>query len=124
MDSIAERLQVSKAEILDPNSDNMAVRMALAETHVIADTKGYLMDHGIDLETFSRKERSDNVILVKNLEHAITEAELRDMFGKHGDLGRVSPLPLLPSRDILNINLETLLQRTHWSHDPLVLSSL
>ena len=40
--SIADRLNVSKADILDPEADNAAVRLALAETHVISETKTYL----------------------------------------------------------------------------------
>jgi multiple RNA-binding domain-containing protein 1 len=42
MDAIASKLNITKAEILDPNADNMAVRMALAETQIINDTKTYL----------------------------------------------------------------------------------
>jgi multiple RNA-binding domain-containing protein 1 len=42
MDAIADKLGVVKAEILDPSAENMAVRMALAETQIINDTKDYL----------------------------------------------------------------------------------
>lgn len=42
--SVAERLQISKAQLLDPSSDNASVRVALAETHVIAETKKYFED--------------------------------------------------------------------------------
>lgn len=41
MSSVADRLKVDKAELLDPSSNNAAVRLALAETHVIAETKKY-----------------------------------------------------------------------------------
>jgi len=41
MSSVADRLKVSKSELLDPSSNNAAVRLALAETHVIAETKKY-----------------------------------------------------------------------------------
>lgn len=41
MSSIADRLNISKSELLDPSSENAAVRVALAETHVIAETKQY-----------------------------------------------------------------------------------
>lgn len=41
MSSIASRLELSKADLLDPTSDNAAVRLALAETHVINETKQY-----------------------------------------------------------------------------------
>ncbi|RKP05986.1 hypothetical protein THASP1DRAFT_19051, partial [Thamnocephalis sphaerospora] len=89
MDAIADKLNVSKAEILDPTAENMAVRMALAETQVINDTKGYLEQHGISLDAFNKKERSETVILVKNIPHGTTEEQLRGMFGKFGEIGRV-----------------------------------
>lgn len=41
MSSVATRLQISKADLLDPSADNAAVRVALAESHVIAETKKY-----------------------------------------------------------------------------------
>ncbi|KAK4691049.1 multiple RNA-binding domain-containing protein 1, partial [Phenoliferia sp. Uapishka_3] len=41
MSSIADRLGIPKSQLLDPESDNGAVRVALAETHVIAETKQY-----------------------------------------------------------------------------------
>lgn len=41
MSSVADRLKVSKSELLDPSTNNAAVRLALAETHVIAETKKF-----------------------------------------------------------------------------------
>lgn len=40
--SIADRYNVAKSEILNKDSDNMAVRLALAETHIINETKKFL----------------------------------------------------------------------------------
>jgi multiple RNA-binding domain-containing protein 1 len=37
-EAMARKLEVSKSDILDRDSDNMAVRLALAETHVIEET--------------------------------------------------------------------------------------
>ena len=39
---MAKKLDVSKSDILDPTADNMAVRLALAETHIIQETTQYL----------------------------------------------------------------------------------
>ncbi|KAJ1985004.1 Multiple RNA-binding domain-containing protein 1 [Dimargaris cristalligena] len=97
LDSIAERLEVTKDEILDPSASNMAVRMALAETHILNETKAYLEEHGLVLDSLAKKERSETVILVKNIPHSTTEEELRDIFGKHGNLGRIL---LPPARTI------------------------
>ena len=41
-EAMAKKLGVKKADILDPESENMAVRLALAETHIINETKQYL----------------------------------------------------------------------------------
>lgn len=46
MSSVADRLKVDKSELLDPSSNNAAVRLALAETHVIAETKKYFENVG------------------------------------------------------------------------------
>ncbi|KAG0303342.1 hypothetical protein BGZ98_006779 [Dissophora globulifera] len=87
--SIADRLNVSKADILNPDADNMGVRLAVAETQIIMETKKFLEEEGINVDAFGKKERSDTVILVKNIPYNTTEQELQELFGTHGDLGRV-----------------------------------
>lgn len=80
---------VAKSEILNPEADNVAVRLALAETQIVMETKEFFEQHGIILDSFSKKERSETVILVKNIPYGTTEEELRGLFGKFGELGRV-----------------------------------
>ncbi|CAG7887072.1 unnamed protein product [Brassica rapa] len=83
---------VSKSELLDRESDDPAVRLALAETKVIAETKEALAKAGVNvaaLEAFAtgkgdEKNRSKHILLVKNLPFASTEKELAQMFGKFG----------------------------------------
>ncbi|KAF9971065.1 hypothetical protein BGZ73_006026 [Actinomortierella ambigua] len=87
--SIADRLNISKADILNPEADNMSVRMAVAETQIIMETKKFLQEEGIDVDAFGGKKRSDTVLLVKNIPYSTTEQELTDLFGAYGDLGRV-----------------------------------
>ncbi|CDS05564.1 hypothetical protein LRAMOSA08092 [Lichtheimia ramosa] len=87
--AIADRLGLSKSEVLDPNSSNMAVRLALAETNLVNETKEFFEKHGIVLDSFGKKERSDTTILVKNTPFGTSEDDLRELFGKYGDLGRV-----------------------------------
>ncbi|RKO84594.1 hypothetical protein BDK51DRAFT_15034, partial [Blyttiomyces helicus] len=97
-ESMAQKLGVKKSDILDADSENMAVRLALAETHVITETKQYLEDEGINLDAFEkRKTRSNTIILVKNITHKTEEEELQELFGKFGSLGRVV---LPPARTI------------------------
>ncbi|KAF7722066.1 Multiple RNA-binding domain-containing protein 1 [Apophysomyces ossiformis] len=88
-ESIADRLGVAKSDVLNAEADNMAVRLALAETQIITETKEFFEKHGIVLDTFGKKARSETVILVKNFPYGTSEEELRDLFGKYGDLGRV-----------------------------------
>ncbi|RUS13911.1 hypothetical protein BC937DRAFT_94608 [Endogone sp. FLAS-F59071] len=61
--SIADRLGVSKADLLTAEADNVAVRLALAEAQLVAETKAFLKEQGISMDTFAKKERSDMVIL-------------------------------------------------------------
>lgn len=99
-EAMAKRLGVTKAEVLDPDSENLAVRLALAETHVVNETKAYLEEEGISLDNFEKnlkKERSNTVLLVKNIPFSTVEEELIDAFGKFGSLGRVV---LPPARTI------------------------
>jgi multiple RNA-binding domain-containing protein 1 len=88
--SIADRLNIDKAAILNPESgENAAVKLALAETHIIQDTKSYLEAQGVLLSSFSTRTRSDTIILVKNIAYGTTADQIREMFEPHGDLNRV-----------------------------------
>ncbi|KAG1142884.1 hypothetical protein G6F37_009079 [Rhizopus arrhizus] len=88
-ESIADRLGVSKSEVLNADANNMAVRLALAETQIVNETKEFFEKHGIVLDTFGKKERSETIILVKNIPYGTTEEDMRELFGKYGELGRV-----------------------------------
>ncbi|CAK5275172.1 unnamed protein product [Mycena citricolor] len=88
--SIADRMQISKSDILNPEgSDNAAVKLALAETHIIQETKTYLESQGVVLESFSSRARSDTVILVKNIPYGTSAEQIRELFEPHGTLTRV-----------------------------------
>ncbi|KAF9221790.1 hypothetical protein BS17DRAFT_710679 [Gyrodon lividus] len=87
--SVADRLNISKADILNPESDNAAVKLALAETHVIQETKSYLESQGVILSSFSSRGRSDTIILVKNIPYGTTADQIRELFEVHGKLSRV-----------------------------------
>ncbi|SCV73060.1 BQ2448_6985 [Microbotryum intermedium] len=88
--SVADRLGLSKATLLDPTADNAAVRMALAETHVISETKQYFQSAGVDLSSFaSRGPRSTTTILVKNIPYGTSAAVLNDMFAPFGSVPRL-----------------------------------
>jgi len=92
-------LNISKSDIVDPESSDAAVKLALAETHVIQETKTYLESHGVILSAFSSRGRSETIILVKNIPYGTTAEQLREMFGAHGELLRV----LLPPAGTLAV---------------------
>ena len=103
---------------------SVAVRLALGETQLVAETKQFLVENGIHLDAFqdvnsqyfknllyirfihpylivsqAPKQRSKTVILVKNLDAQSYVDELRDLFSPFGELGRV----LLPPRGVTAI---------------------
>lgn len=50
MEVISSKLGVKTSEILDVESGNMAVRVALAETEVLEDTKQWLERQGVSID--------------------------------------------------------------------------
>lgn len=50
MEVISAKLGVKTSDILDVESGNMAVRVALAETEVLEDTRKWLEKEGVKLE--------------------------------------------------------------------------
>ncbi|KAI3340696.1 RNA recognition domain-containing protein [Ustulina deusta] len=97
--SVADRLGISKSELLDPTSSDTGVKQALAESEIIQDTKSYFAANGVNLESFKLKPRSDDVILVKNLDANTKSEEIRNLFEEHGKVLRV----LIPPTGVIAI---------------------
>ena len=74
--SVADRLGLSKSEVLDPTSSDAAIKQAHAETHIIQETKSYFRNQGVDLDAFKRSQRGDTAILVKNIPVSYTHLTL------------------------------------------------
>lgn len=53
-EGIAQKYGVSKSELLSPEAGDLAVRMALGETHIIAETKKALEQQGVDVSMLER----------------------------------------------------------------------
>lgn len=91
--SIASRLNISKSDILNPESSttSAAVKLALAETHIIVETKKFFEQQGVDLEVLTRPHsvRSQTAILVKNIPYGTSVDELQEVFSTHGRLKRL-----------------------------------
>jgi len=86
--SVAQRLGVSKAEVLDPASSDAAVKQAHAETNVIAETKEYLRSHGVDVDAFKNSQRDDTTLLLKNFPFGTTTEELTALLAPFGEVAR------------------------------------
>lgn len=86
---VAEKYNCTKEEVLTGN--DAAVRLALGETQLVNETRQFLEDNGVLLDAFNQevKSRSKTVILVKNLPAKTTAAEIRNIFAKYGELGRI-----------------------------------
>ncbi|KAB1210487.1 Multiple RNA-binding domain-containing protein 1 [Morella rubra] len=97
VENIARKYGVSKSDILDREADDLAVRIALGETQVIAETKKALTNAGINVASLEEYaagkvdgvKRSNHVLLVKNLPYGSSENELAKMFGKFGGLDKI-----------------------------------
>ncbi|KAG8872203.1 Multiple RNA-binding domain-containing protein 1 [Tulasnella sp. 331] len=94
--SVADRLKISKTDILnaESGSTNPAVKLALAETHIINETKKYLEDNGIIQDSFQNSAtrlapRSNTTILVKNIPYGTGVDDLKTMFNMHGEVVRL-----------------------------------
>ncbi|GLT73752.1 hypothetical protein SLA2020_455890 [Shorea laevis] len=97
VENIARKYGVSKSDLLDRETDDLAIRIALGETQVIAATKKALANARVNvssLEEFAAgntdgMKRSNHVLLVKNLPYGSSESELANMFGKFGSLDKI-----------------------------------
>ncbi|KAF2638359.1 RNA-binding domain-containing protein [Massarina eburnea CBS 473.64] len=94
LSAVAQRLNLSKADLLDHTSSDAAVKQAQAETHVIQETKNYFAQHGVDLEAFKKSSKGDTAILVKNIPHGVSADEIRKLFEEHGTVQRFLYPPL------------------------------
>jgi multiple RNA-binding domain-containing protein 1 len=120
-DAVAARLGVPKAALLDAAAPDMAVRLALGEAQVIAETKAALAAAGVDVAALEASaaaaaaagkaggkataagKRSDRAILVKNLPFDSSEEELAALFAAHGPLAR---LVLPPARALALVEFD------------------
>mmetsp|Transcript_14237 Transcript_14237/g.28562 ORF Transcript_14237/g.28562 Transcript_14237/m.28562 type:complete len:681 (-) Transcript_14237:102-2144(-) len=109
VDSVAASLGVEKRELMDLDSDALAVRVALGETAVLGRTREWLRKEGIRLDAFERKgatlltasasaeeggkARSDDTLIVKHLPAHTTADDLKALFKQHGRLEQISVAP-------------------------------
>lgn len=89
---MADRYGLDKSSIANSTekNDSLAVRLAVGETQIIHETRKFLLDHGVQLDTFSQvlstSKRSKTIILAKNLPIKTHEQDLRILFEKYGKI--------------------------------------
>ncbi|KAJ8890365.1 hypothetical protein PR048_009873 [Dryococelus australis] len=91
-DIIAETYNTTKEKVLDSGGkESVAVRLALGETQIVSEMREFLEESGVRLDAFNQPttQRSKTVILAKNLPAKTTDTEIRTLFAKFGELGRV-----------------------------------
>lgn len=103
MEYVAQEYGISKLELLNKEVDNPAVKIALAETKIINETKDWLKENGVDISKFegSKKsvERSRTSIILKNLPKDATKNQLTDLLKRYGFVNRL----LLPPNKAIAI---------------------
>ncbi|EFO92955.1 CRE-RBD-1 protein [Caenorhabditis remanei] len=91
-DTLAQRLNVKKSDLLTSDQGESAgVRLALAETRLVRETRDFFLENGVKLDAFSKpaEKRSDTVMIAKNLPSGVETEELKRMFEKFGDCQKV-----------------------------------
>lgn len=90
LEAAAAKLGMSKSEMMDPASSNMAVQQALAESSVLESIQSYFRSKNVDLARFSSgtSQLSDTVILAKNLPYTTSAQEIQDNFAQFGEVTR------------------------------------
>jgi multiple RNA-binding domain-containing protein 1 len=89
LSSVADRLGVTKADLIDFSSSDAAVKQAHAETHVIQEIKAFLESSGVNLDAFRQHERDETTLLIKNFPFGTTAEELKALFGAYGEIVKV-----------------------------------
>jgi multiple RNA-binding domain-containing protein 1 len=107
LESVSRKYNLKKREILSQEGDETAVRVAMAETQVIKETKEWLASVGINLDFMQTDrascERSKHTILVKNIQYKVDEVQLHELFSHYG---KVSKVLLAPNRALGIVQFE------------------
>ncbi|KAJ1346838.1 hypothetical protein KIN20_001741 [Parelaphostrongylus tenuis] len=91
-DTLSERLGIEKSDLMNSETGESAgVRLALAETRLVRETREFFLANGVCLDAFSRPaaKRSNMVMIAKNLPANVQVEELQRMFGKFGEVDKV-----------------------------------
>jgi multiple RNA-binding domain-containing protein 1 len=94
---MAGKLHLTKGEFLDKDHNDLAVRIAMAETKILEEIKQWMETNDINYEAFkgdrNTTPRSDTVVIAKNLPKNAVASEIQEIFSRFGKVTRcVMPL--------------------------------
>ncbi|GAA95897.1 uncharacterized protein L969DRAFT_51062 [Mixia osmundae IAM 14324] len=90
MATMADRLGVSKDDLVGRGSENAAVRLALAESQLIDESRTYFAKAGVDLLALNKPgPKSKTMLLVKNIPAGTQPSALKLMFDASGQVKNV-----------------------------------
>jgi multiple RNA-binding domain-containing protein 1 len=91
MEATAATLGLTKAQLLNPESDDLATRVTLAESQIVRETKEMFERAGVDLSKLADTgpgKLSQTLLIAKNLKYSVTEEELHALFAGFGTISR------------------------------------
>ena len=95
--AISAQYHLKKREILAKDDSDQAVRIAMAETQIINETKDWLKTQGVNLWFLEENRveclRSNRIILIKNIAYECKESDLRELFAFYGVITRFMMSP-------------------------------
>ena len=109
VNNMAKSMSLSAAEVLNVQEQGAAVRMSVAEVQELSTLKNWFEENGVSVDAFKnyngnenddfagKDDRSDKILLVKNLTPKINVDKFLDWFKRFGDVVRIL---LPPNRSV------------------------
>jgi multiple RNA-binding domain-containing protein 1 len=92
LERMAEKLGLSKKELLDNEIENPAVIQGVAEKEVLDEVFDFFIKNGVNVDCLKAgkaTQRSRSIIFVKNLPYTATRQSLEELFSRYGSIERV-----------------------------------
>lgn len=92
LERMAEKLGLSKKELLDNEIENPAVIQGVAEKEVLDEVHDFFTKNGVNVDSLKAGkavQRSRAIIFVKNLPYTATRQSLEELFSRYGSIERV-----------------------------------
>lgn len=89
-EAVAQKLNITKSELLNIESNKLAVEVSTMETMMISIAKEWLIEQGVEIRFLEDKNtvavKSKRLIIIKNIPYSVNEETLKSEFEKFGDL--------------------------------------